>query len=137
MPSSTLSPILPLEQNVRPNSFAPSENESVSSYENPGEAEYQNQDDEDEEYEPGVDAPYIDVLPGPPVTETRQSNQSLASTQSSEHPYVNIEEDPVCAEDYQNVNPLEDSDEDSDSETGNYVNQDMICITETSIWWDD
>ncbi|XP_067089916.1 linker for activation of T-cells family member 1 [Osmerus mordax] len=136
--SSTLSPVS--EQIVRHNSFTPTENESNPSYENPTEAQYQNTVDEDEEYEQAADAPYVDVLPDPPMIETHQSNQSLASTQSSEPPYVNIERE---QENYQNVDPhlgmasrlscLEDSDEDSDEETGNYVNQDMMCLTETSI----
>ncbi|XP_046893601.1 uncharacterized protein LOC124479107 isoform X2 [Hypomesus transpacificus] len=125
--SSTLLPVS--EQIVRHNSFTPTEN-----------AQYQNTEDEDEEYEQAADAPYVDVLPDPPMIETHQSNQSLASTQSSEPPYVNIERE---QENYQNVDPhlgmasrlycLEDSDKDSDEETGNYVNQDMMRLTETAI----
>ncbi|XP_035510656.1 nucleolin-like [Morone saxatilis] len=132
--SHLLSPFSPLVvpgTQRRHTSFTPTENESIPSYENPGDGHYINAESDPED--PG----YIIVLP-----EGETQNQSRASTPSSDvlHDYENVPEKKEDRE-YLNVDPLglsistpelsaqsdsddedDDDDDDDDDDEGNYVN---------------
>ncbi|XP_041813846.1 uncharacterized protein LOC121621438 isoform X2 [Chelmon rostratus] len=109
----------------RHRSFTPTETDSNPSYENPADGpDYVNSESDAED--PG----YIIVLP---EGETPLTNQSRASTPSSDvlHDYENVPEKKEDRE-YLNVDPLHfqrssselsaQSDSDSDDDEGNYVN---------------
>ncbi|KAJ7990013.1 hypothetical protein DPEC_G00310440 [Dallia pectoralis] len=120
-PPSSL--FLPVSPQIVQRPVTPTENGSIASYENPG-----NEMVEDEV--PGSD--YLDVLPSelPGTGSLCRSNMSLMSksSQSTEPPYVNVEAEADIdnensdAENYVNLETLENCDSDSGDSYDNYVN---------------